>query len=353
MEVARVPLEPFTYALPPERIAQRPCRPYDTARLLVVSRENGVLREVCFTQLPELLGPQDVLVFNRSQVIPARLFGTLPTGAQIEVLLLQEESSSEWICLAKPLRKLSPGMQLNFSEQLIAEVCGRAAESRVRLRFTNVDGATSQRSLILEHGSMPIPPYIRDGRGDSQDVADYQPHFAAVQGSVAAPTASLHFTPELLERLGARGVGLEFVVLHVGLASVQPLSRPGQVGPPQPPPERYHYDGALLERLQAARRAGRRVIAVGTTVVRALESMVRSRSSLADEPIEREASIFIAPGFPFHIVDGMVTNFHQSGSSHLLLVEAFMGRKLLERSYHHALASGFRFLSYGDGMAVL
>ena len=342
--------EPYSYELPPDRIAQRPVYPYDRARLLTASRSSGAVAEGTFRDLPGEVRAGDVFVFNDTRVIPARLFGRLAaTGGGVEILLVTAETPLRWRVIGRPLRKFRPGVRLSFPGGLLGEVIERIGEHEAIVHFS---GAADRDipGLIRQAGVMPIPPYIRGGRADEADERDYQTIFAREEGSVAAPTASLHFTPELMAALAAAGCEMETVTLHVGAPSFTALWAEGESAGALTPPgaERYGHDPELLARLRAVRTAGRRVVAVGTTVVRALESMARDEGAAG----WRETSLFISPGFTFEVVDALVTNFHLPRSTHLLLVEAFAGRALLEASYAWALEHDFRFFSYGDGMLI-
>ena len=303
-----------------------------------------------FTEITRFLKAQDLLVFNNTRVIAARLFGKTESGGEVEVLRITQAGPSSWWCMARPLKKFKAGAKLLFDFGLRADVVERRGEMEVLLNF-KCDGPDIN-SALEKNGLMPIPPYIRGGHGDETDRADYQSIFAEFSGSVAAPTASLHFTPDLVARIKAQGTKIAQVTLHVGPASFLPLWRPGQDSEVRPPSaEMCIYSAALLDQIKLTKERGGRVIAVGTTVVRALESMSRS-SDLKDHQLF-ETALFIYPGYKFQVVDSMVTNFHQPQSTHLLLVESFMGRDLLGRSYTHALEHEYRFLSYGDGMIIL
>ena len=325
----------FNYELPPDRIAQRPVRPYDAAKLLVIDRVSQSVSECRFRDLAELLTPQQLLVINQSGVAAARLFGSLDSGREIEVLLLSKESTTRWRALARPARHFKLGTTAYFDDGLRARVTANDASAGVTLEFLDINS----ESEIFAHGSMPIPPYIRAGRSDQQDIEDYQTPFAQQVGSVAAPTASLHFTPSLIEQLDRKGVRRAFITLHLGAASFLPRDRFEPNGPPAS--EHYSCSAEALAQVQGA--AGG-VIAVGTSVVRALESAAIETGS--------QTSLFIRPGHTFKYVDGLITNFHQPGTTHLSLVEALLGGELLKRAYQYALENNFRFLSYGDAMFI-
>jgi S-adenosylmethionine:tRNA ribosyltransferase-isomerase len=344
----------FNYDLPEAQIAQRPISPADAAKMLIVDSHGGAIRASTFKSFQEYVQPEDLLVFNNSKVIPARLRGkNAKTGGGFQVFLLKEISGGVWRCTGKPLKKMTPGTRIEFSDSLRAEVLGRC-DDEVEIRFgESLENPAVVRERIRAAGSMPIPPYIRGGEGDEQDRLDYQPVLAEHDGSVAAPTASLHFTPELLENLRSY-CQICTVTLHVGQPSFTPLWREGQGEELTPPGKEWLiYDREITSTIQATRDRGGRVIGIGTTAVRALESMAQFYGQ--EEPgdgQEVSTELFISPGYEFQWIDAMVTNFHMPRSSHLLLVQAFLGRERLEESYRFALDNDFRFLSYGDGMLL-
>lgn len=338
-------MTPYSYELPDSRIAQRPVRPPEAAKMMIVNRTTGAISHERFSDICAHLRPSDHLVFNDTKVIPARLFGRLENGEgyPIEVVLLREEARHEWSALGFPMRRIREAASVYFNSNLEARVLPSPTMDRLRLRFVSSD-ASRVGELIHEHGTMPIPPYIRDGRGDELDRVDYQSIFALHPGSVAAPTASLHFSPELMSNVRALGCKVDTVTLHVGTASFQPIFVQGVLR--LPGEERFEVSPELLASLQETKRNGGRVIAVGTTVVRALESASTARSS-------GETELFIQPGFQFSLLDSLITNFHQPRTTHLLLVEALLGGSLLHAAYTSALATDYRFLSYGDGMFIV
>jgi len=368
---------PYTYELPEERIAQRPVYPYDAAKLLrldnITSADACALQDRVFSDLPALLNPGDLLVLNNSVVQPARFFGQLITGGAAELLLVGERGANEFEALARPVKKLKPGTNVIINEQLTFSVLQRLSEKTVLVRSSSKENPLTHAS---SSGSMPIPPYIRFGKGDARDIQDYQSRFAGIRsattaeeqdqgfGSIAAPTASLHFTDDLVSRLDAKGIERAYITLDVGLASVlSVVQEDGSVRPPGP--ERVNVPPETLAQIASTRRNGGRVVAVGTTVVRALESAALSASQPpasqppasqppASQPqrAQEMADIFIKPGHVFKNLDCVITNFHQPASSHLLLIEALLGRKNLAAAYQHALANDYRFLSYGDAMLI-
>lgn len=336
---------PYSYELPKERIAQRPCHPPESAKMLVVNRATGLIQDSTFADIGASMRQGDRLVFNDTKVVPARLFGRLdsPGGAQVELLLVEKLSESRWSCIGRPLKKVRSVGRVLFGDALRAEVIPNDGPlDRVTVEFSTTEN-THISMAIAQHGTMPIPPYIRGGHGDEQDERDYQSVFARYAGSIAAPTASLHFTTELVDCLRAQsGISVSTVTLHVGTASFLPVVEDGVITPPGK--EAFHIEAQVLADVRATREAGGRVVAVGTTAIRALESGCVSG--------EGSTQLFIQPGYQFTTVDLVVTNFHQPGTTHLLLVEALLGRELLAKVYTHALSQGYRFLSYGDGMLI-
>ena len=338
-------LIPFNYDLPQEKIAQRPVYPYDQAKLLVVNRETGELTEVQFLNLPDFLNRKDLLFFNNTRVIKARLFGSLKeTGGAVELLLVEKDSETKWECIGRPLKKLKPGIVIEFDSGLFGEVEQQTDSGRVVVNFT---AKGSVPELLKQVGVMPIPPYIRKGKGDEQDIKDYQTFFAEHDGSVAAPTASLHFTSDVIDKIRGKDCEIEYITLHVGAASFQAVW--DESGPIHPEEEQFVFSQAALDKISEIHSRDGKVIAVGTTSVRALESM----SKLKALDGKTYTDLFIYPGYQFKAVDAVVTNFHQPQTSHMLLIEALLGRELLEYSYKYALDNDFRFLSYGDGMLIL
>lgn len=329
----------FDFALPEELIAQRPARPRDSARLLLL--RDG-LEDRRIGELPELLSPGDLLVFNDTRVLPARLVGRRG-AAKVETTLLKQAGPGEWQALARPARKLKPGDRIDFDAGLSAEVLRRGEGGEVTLAFQAADAELL--ALLERAGGMPLPPYIRKGHGDAEDRADYQTVYARVAGAVAAPTAGLHFTPALLERLRQRGIASAFVTLHVGAGTFLPVKTA------DPREHRLHAEWgevpeATVDAVDAARRRGGRIVAVGTTSLRLLESAARFDGTLA--PFRGETELFILPGYRFRIVERLLTNFHLPRSSLFMLAAAFAGLERLRAAYLHAIAQRYRFYSYGD-----
>jgi len=348
-------LADFDFELPEERIALRPAVPRDAARLLEVSAD-GALADRRVRDLPELLRPGDALVFNDTRVIHARLKGVRHRGelaTPVEATLLKRLSPSRWSALAKPGRRLAAGDRIAFGEtsdracflgSLDAAVAAKGEEGEVTLAF---DLAGPDLDLaIAERGCAPLPPYIAARRAeDEQDLADYQTVYAREDGSVAAPTAGLHFTAELMERLRRRGVSLHFVTLHVGAGTFLPV-KADDVTRHRMHPESGEVSAATVAALNAARAAGGRIVAVGTTALRLLESAADAAGVI--RPFAGETSIFITPGYAFRTAEGLVTNFHLPRSTLFMLAAAFSGLETMRRAYAHAVAAGYRFYSYGD-----
>ena len=347
----------FDFHLPEELIAQQPPAERGTSRMLVINRQTGALQDSQFADLPLLLNPGDLLVLNDSRVIPARLYarransrGKQQATGQIEVLLTHPDPAGNWSALVKPGRKVRVGDRLEFPSQsgevvLEAEVlsCGEFGERTIR--FTPV---ADFYSILDQIGHMPLPPYIK--RDDvTADRERYQTVFAAQRGSVAAPTAGLHFTPEILSAIIVRGVEIAKITLHVGLGTFAPL-RVQNVADIQLHTEHYTLPAATAESLTRARAEGRRIVAVGTTTVRTLEHCAQTQSRAQLEPHTGQTNIFISPGHTFRLVDAMLTNFHLPQSSLLMLVSAFAGREQVLAAYDHAVEQGYRFFSYGDCM---
>lgn len=341
----------FDFDLPEERIALRPARPRDAARLLVVRPPDGLLDRVV-RDLPDLLRPGDVLVVNDTRVIHAELHGTRDrsgSSVTVSVTVIRRTGPGSWDALARPAKRLRPGDRIRFGEgrmvgTLDATVVASEGAGIVALAFDLAGTALDE--AIAAAGHVPLPPYIAGKRPeDAADDADYQTLFARAEGAVAAPTAGLHFTPELLARLRDRGVGMETLTLHVGPGTFLPVKADDTAE------HRVHAEwGEITEatasRLNAARAAGGRIIAVGTTSLRLLESAAEEGGLI--RPFAAETAIFITPGYRFRAIDGLMTNFHLPRSTLFMLVSAFAGRETMLAAYRHAIASSYRFYSYGD-----
>lgn len=344
-------LSAYDYHLPEDRIAQNPASPRDSARLLVLETLTQHSHRV-FHELVEILQPGDLLVLNNTQVIPARLRGHKITGTEVEILLLEEQQQNQWLALVKPGRRLKPGNQILFAPRsqtdlkLTAQILSSDPETRGRvLQFESSDG----RSLleIIDHfGEVPLPPYIHETEAE---VDRYQTVYADRLGAVAAPTAGLHFTSELLERLEQKGIEKAFVTLHVGVGTFRPVEVE-EIAQHQMHGEWIEVSPETVEKIRETKAKGGRVIAVGTTVVRSLEGAAQSGQL---EPYCGKTSLFIYPGYQWQVVDGMITNFHLPKSSLLMLVSALIGRERLLAVYQDAIDNQYRFYSFGDAMLIL
>jgi S-adenosylmethionine:tRNA ribosyltransferase-isomerase len=335
----------FDFDLPEERIALRPVSPRDSARLLEV-RADG-LGDFIFRDLPGRLRRGDVLVVNDTRVIPAQLHGRRGE-AQIGVTLHKREAADEWWSFVRNARRVKAGDSVDFGAGLSGTVLEKNAEGAVRWRFT-CEGPLEV--ALGKAGEMPLPPYIASKRAtDAQDAADYQTLHAAKDGAVAAPTAGLHFTPELWAALAAAGVTRETVTLHVGAGTFLPV-KADDTDDHRMHAEWGSIDAATAERLNAARAAGGRLIAVGTTSLRLLESAAGEDRQI--RAFTGDTAIFITPGYAFRAIDGLITNFHLPKSTLFMLVSALMGLDRMQAAYKHAIESGYRFYSYGDGSLLL
>jgi S-adenosylmethionine:tRNA ribosyltransferase-isomerase len=348
-------LSDFDFELPPERIALRPASPRDAARLLVV-RPGEMLEDRIVADLPDLLSPGDMLVFNDTRVIPARLSGvrTREGGQEVavEATLHKRLDPSRWTAFLKPGKRLKPGDRLRFGDRgnvcllgaLDATLEAKGEGGEATLAF-DLSGPILDEA-IRETGVMPLPPYIAAKRPqDDRDRADYQTVYAREDGSVAAPTAGLHFTPELLERLKARGIGHRFVTLHVGAGTFLPV-KAERIEDHRMHPEWGEVSAETAEALNTARARGGRIVPVGTTSLRLLESATDAEGRL--QAFSGETAIFITPGRTIRSADALMTNFHLPESTLLMLVAAFSGMEAMRAAYAHALAEGYRFYSYGD-----
>lgn len=335
----------FYFDLPQELIAQTPLDKRDGSRLMTLDRQTGRTGHRHFYELPELLRPGDCLILNDSRVLPARLLGQrLPGGGACEVLLLTDRGENVWECLVRPGRKLRTGARMSFGGGMLsAEVTGEEAEGNRLVRF-QYEGIFLE---VLERlGKMPLPPYIKE---ELQDRERYQTVYSKVLGSAAAPTAGLHFTPQLLEELAAKGVGLGYVTLHVGLGTFRPVKEETIEDHPMHseyctiPPE----TAELINRTKAE---GGRVICVGTTSCRTLESWAEEDGYM--KPRSGWTNIYIYPGYRFKVMNGLITNFHLPESTLIMLVSAFAGRESVLAAYREAVAEQYRFFSFGDAMFI-
>jgi S-adenosylmethionine:tRNA ribosyltransferase-isomerase len=339
-------VEDFDFDLPRGLIAPHPCEPRDAARLLFIPA-SGRFENRQVADLPALLRPPDLLVFNDTKVIPARLVGRRG-AALVEVILYRDLGGGVWRVFAKGARRLRAGDRLVFAEGFAADISEKHPEGDVTLRFELE--AEAFREALARYGTMPLPPYIKRPRdGDPSDRSDYQTIFARAEGAVAAPTAGLHFTQALLEALARNGIGWTTLTLHVGPGTFLPV----RVADPRDHP--IHAEWGILppetaERIAAARREGGRVVAVGTTSLRLIESAVAENGVV--QPFAGETRLFIMPGYRFRAIDLLLTNFHLPRSTLLMLVAALAGLERIKTAYAYAVASGYRFFSYGDACLI-
>lgn len=339
-------LEDFDFNLPMELIAQHPVEPRDSSRLMVINRSTGTFTHQVFRDLPSLLKSGDVLVVNNTRVIPARLIGEKEgTQAKIECLLLKRREHNVWETLIKPGKRLKEGQFVIFGDGLLrGELLEVLPDGNRVMRFT-YEGVFE--AVLDELGSMPLPPYITE---QLEDKERYQTVYAKESGSAAAPTAGLHFTPELLERLRAAGIEIVEILLHVGLGTFRPV-KVDNIEEHEMHSEYYSVSMEAAERINRAKREGRRVIAVGTTASRTLESVASADGQIQEG--EGWTDIFIYPGYQFKVVDALITNFHFPKSTLVMLVSALAGRERILEAYNLAIQEHYRFYSFGDSMLIL
>src|SRR5712692_6450619 len=369
LDCLAVRLDELDYDLLPAQIAQHPLPRRDSSRLLAMNRASGKTADRMFAELPSLLRGDELIVLNNARVIPARLFGRRAgvfsdppsratrrehLSATVEVFLTRQVGSDVWEALVRPGRKMKTGERVVFGDgELEAEIIGRGEFGLRTVRFTSRDPA-GVSAQIERLGHVPLPPYI-DREDESEDRERYQTVFASRPGAVAAPTAGLHFTPEILSAIRARGVEICELTLDVGLGTFQPIHSETLEGHVMHA-ESYEISVETAERIQAARAAGRPILAIGTTAVRALEdAALRAAESGSSNLVlagKEDAKLFIVPGFQFRVVEGLLTNFHLPRSTLLALVCAFAGRERVLAAYEHAVKAGYRFYSYGDCLLV-
>ncbi len=334
----------FWYDLPEELIAQTPLERRDGSRLLVLNRQTGALEHRHFYDIVEYLNPGDCLVMNDSRVLPARLLGHRPTGGAVEVLLLRDLGGGDWECLVKPGRKMQEGQEVIFGDGQLTATVRAVREDGNRVVHFSYEGIFLE---VLERlGKMPLPPYIKE---ELQDQERYQTVYSREVGSAAAPTAGLHFTRELLEKIREKGVSEAFVTLHVGLGTFRPVKAE------EVTEHHMHSELCMLSRetaeiLNETRRRGGRIVCVGTTSCRTLESVVNEDGSF--EAKSRWTDIFIYPGYRFKAMDALITNFHLPESTLVMLVSAFAGREQVLHAYEEAVKERYRFFSFGDAMFI-
>ena len=338
----------FDYELPEELIAQNPLEKREDSRMLAVRRDAKSFQDEHFYNLPQHLKKGDVVVLNNTKVFPARLIGQSETGARIELFLVREIEHRIWETLARPARRLKTGKKILFDKTLSAEVLEKTVEGRIVVQFEYEENFDE---ILEQIGQTPLPPYIRRSGGTSDaDKSRYQTVFAKQRGAIAAPTAGLHFTPEILERIKTRGVEIAEITLHVGYGTFEPV-RVSDLSQHRVMPERSEITAETAVILNQAKSENRRIIAVGTTTTRALESSIDADGKVCSG--NRLADLTITPDYKFKIVGGLLTNFHLPQSSLLVLVSAFAGYDLTMKAYRHAAGSRYRFYSYGDCMLII
>ena len=339
-------IEAFDYQLPEALIAQTPLKNRDESRLLILGRQSGNIEHKHFKDVTDYLNEGDTLVLNDTRVMPARLFGMKEeTGAKVEMLMLTQIEGNDWEVLLKPAKRIKVGNKLTFGEGKIIAECIEELDQGGRIMRLHYDGILQER--LDELGEMPLPPYIKERLDDQER---YQTVYAKASGSAAAPTAGLHFTDELLERIKAQGVNIAFITLHVGLGTFRPVSV-DNIDDHEMHSEYYQMDEATANLLNSTRNNGNRIISVGTTSTRTLETIMQS----SDRFVAKSGwtDIFIFPGFNFKAIDGLITNFHLPKSTLVMLVSAFSSRDYIINAYNQAVASEYRFFSFGDAMLII
>ncbi|WP_457625335.1 tRNA preQ1(34) S-adenosylmethionine ribosyltransferase-isomerase QueA [Persephonella sp.] len=334
-------LSDYDYNLPKELIAKYPVEPRDSCRLMVLDRKSRSIRHRIFRDITEYLEEGDLLVLNDTKVIPARLIGKKETGAKIEIFLLRPFCDNEWEVLIKNIKRLKAGQKVIIGEDFYAELIEKYEEGKARVRLHGED----INALIKKYGHIPLPPYI-EREDEEKDKELYQTVFAKKEGAVASPTAGLHFTENLLEKLEKKGVKKAFCTLHVGLGTFRPIQTE-DITKHKMHEEFYQIPEKTIKMIQETKKRGKKVVAVGTTVVRTLETYALT------EKKEGFSGIFIYPPYNFKIVDALITNFHLPKSTLILLVSAFAGREFILRAYSEAVKKRYRFFSYGDAMLIL
>ncbi|MCA1036369.1 MULTISPECIES: tRNA preQ1(34) S-adenosylmethionine ribosyltransferase-isomerase QueA [Bacillus] len=340
-------VEMFDFHLPEELIAQTPLEDRTSSRLMVLDKEDGALQHETFKNLPEYLNPGDCLVLNDTRVLPARLFGAKEgTGAKIEVLLLKQQEGDVWETLIKPAKRVKEGTRIEFGDGLLSAVCTGTEEQGGRLLKFNYEGIFYE--VLEQLGEMPLPPYIKEQLDDRER---YQTVYAKERGSAAAPTAGLHFTEELLDEIREKGVHIAFITLHVGLGTFRPVSVE-DIHEHSMHAEYYQVTEGTARLLNEVRENGGRIITVGTTSTRTLETIADANEGRF-EAGSGWTSIFIYPGYEFKAIDGMITNFHLPKSTLIMLISALAGRENVLNAYNEAVKESYRFFSFGDAMLII
>lgn len=338
----------FDYDLPENLIAQNPLEKRADSRMLVANRAKKSLEDKHFYDFPSFLRDDDLIVLNNTKVFPARIFGTSETGAKIELFLVRETENKTWETLARPARRLKTGKKIYFDENLSAEVLEKTEEGRVFVKF---EANGDFNAILDEIGQTPLPPYIKRESGSfDKDRERYQTVFARKRGAIAAPTAGLHFTPQILEEIKTRGISIVEITLHVGYGTFEPV-RVDDLSEHKVMPERCEISEENAGILNKARAENRRIIAIGTTTTRALESAFNEKGEI--EAGEFSANLTVTPEYKFQVISGLLTNFHLPQSSLLVLVSTFGGYNFIMNTYRYAVESRYRFYSYGDCMLIV
>ncbi len=338
----------FDYELPDDLIAQNPLEKREISRLLLANRSKRILKDEQFFNFPNYLKKGDVIVLNDTKVFPARLFGKSETGGKVELFLVEEIEDRTWETLARPAKRLKTGKKIEFNKDLSAEVLEKTSEGRVIVRF---DCAEDFDEIIDKIGKTPLPPYIKRESFDlNKDRRRYQTVYAKKRGAIAAPTAGLHFTPEILDEIRSKGVEITEITLHVGYGTFEPV-RVSDLSEHKVMAEKFEISTETAETLNKAKSENRRIIAVGTTTTRALETSFSTNDNFKSG--KQTADLTITPGYQFKAIDGLLTNFHLPKSSLLVLVSTFGGYNFIMRAYEHAVREKYRFYSYGDCMLII
>ena len=335
----------FDYELSPERIAQEPLAKRDSSRLLIADRAADKIGECKFRDIVNFFNSSDCIVLNNTKVMPARLFGRKPSGARIEFLFIKENSKGVWEIMIRPARRVKEGTKVLFGDDFYAVVIGKLPKGTWLARFNTED----VMGFMNRYGIMPTPPYIKK---ELKNQRRYQTVYAENEGAIAAPTAGLHFTKELLDSLKQRGVELTFITLYVGLGTFRPI-KAENIEEHIMDEEEYYISSESAKKINETKKNGGRVIAVGTTVTRALESAARKDGLLPQEDLHNKTSLFIKPGYKFKIIDCLLTNFHLPRSTNLILVSVFGEISFMKKAYKYAIDNGFRFYSFGDAMLII
>ena len=336
-------VDQFDYNLPPGRIAKRPARPRDSSKLMHISEH--LIKDKYFYQLPEMLKKNDVLVFNNTRVLPARIFGEV-SKRKIELLIHRQEEDYIWQVLARPSKILRDNDIINFPDSSYAHVIGRTKHNFPILKFFT--GNKSFKNFLDLNGQVPIPPYL-NRKCDNEDVVDYQTVFASEDGSVAAPTAGLHFTERIIQKIRDMGIIIEFVTLHIGIGTFKNITEK-DISNHKMHEEYISITEDVAKRLNNAKSNGSRIVAVGTTALRTLESSSLDGGVIL--PSSKFTDLFVMPGYKFKIVDLLLTNFHLPRSSLMVLISAFAGIEIIKKSYQYAIDNNYRFYSYGDACLI-